>query len=466
MAWKDNEADDDDFDASFTDNDLALPFGLDTSEFSRLLSDHLRDEHDAKAIDIDITLNAALRMLPTHWLDAIGHAHAIESRTQRHSSRRERIESISRILRNADGLARCVLALPPEARATLRRVLQNGGVIRLNMLERDFGVMTGDGWMWDEHPPVSNIGELRRHGLLFIGKSALTNTGKPAKRAFRVAVAPKDLRDALNRILAPSAVRREEDAALAASTATPAKLLKDALDEVRESFDNAIELPLGRDDVCGFLKRVHEDGMNPRVVWDCLQTLLEFLFLYIHEIRTMNDLCGYHLSEMASSFVDDHYLERWTLDERRELIDVVRRLYVYLRATGRIDADAEEEILHACARLSTGKRKLNLIHRPPPLGGELLLLRINPNTGDEERYTINHQRLIMVWVEAFHQDWRTVLRKCADVPDSAAKAQLVNDLIALEPAVCELLIARTDGEDADAALRWFYEESVIALSAW
>jgi hypothetical protein len=139
MAWKDNDADDEEFDAASSDNDLVLPFGLDTSEFARLLSDHLRDAHDAKPIEIDIGLTAALRMLPAHWLDAMCDAHGIAPRTQRRASRRERAESISRILCNPDGLARCVLELPPEARAALRRVLQNGGVMRLNMLERDFG---------------------------------------------------------------------------------------------------------------------------------------------------------------------------------------------------------------------------------------------------------------------------------------------------------------------------------------
>ncbi len=466
MAWKDNNADDEDFDTAFSDNDLAPSVGLDAGDFARLLSDHLRDAFDARPIDIETSLDAALRTLPMHWLEAMCDAHGVAPRGKRRATRHERVESITRILRNQDGLACCVLELLPEARAALRRVLQHGGVMRLNMLERDFGMITGDGWMWDELPPVSIIGELRRIGLLFVGTSLLTQKGKPAMRPSRVVVTPKDLREPLKRILAQPAVRREEDAALAASLVTPAMLLRDTLDNVHESFDNAVALPLSRDDVCGFLQQAQSDGLNPRVVWDYVQTVLEFLFVHIHEIREMNDLRGFHVSEMASQFVDDHYLERWMLDERRELIDTVRRIYVYLHANGRVDDEAREEILQACARLSTGKRKLALIQRPPPLGGELLLLRINPNTGDEERYTINHQRLLMVWSEAFHQDWRTVLRKCADVPGSAAKAQLVNDLIALEPSVCELLIARADREDADAALRWFYEESVITLSAW
>jgi hypothetical protein len=436
-------------------------------EGARYFSDPMRAVFDNQPIDVEMSLEAALEGLPDPWLDAACMALRIRNRGLNKQPRRAKVVSIVASLGCTDDLARCILEMPPQARAALRRVLESGGSIRLSTLERDFGDMFGDGWFWNEQPPTSLIGELRRRALLFVGKSTIERDGKLSKRAFRVAMVPRELRKPLQRILADGAIRREEEHALASYYASPGDLLKDALDGVRAHYDNLdFELQLARHDVIEFLRSVSKDGFNPILVWTSVETLLEYLYSAAHEVRSMNDLCGYHISELATEFVDQHYMQRWVLDERRELIETVRRLIVFLRARGVVDAECEEEVLQACVRLNTGKRKLNLINRPPPLGGELLLVRVNPNTGLEERYTINHQRLIMVWANTFHQDWRTILQRCSDVPDGARKAELIQDLIALEPAVCELLIARTQEHEAEAAINWFYEENVIFLSAW
>ncbi len=449
-----------------------------TEEFARFIGDRWRLVQDNKPISVDISLAMALTKSPAQWLDAVCIALNLELRSPARRTRRARIEAVIANLSHIDDLARCVLDLPPHARAALRRVLENGGSLRLSTLERDFGDMTGDGWFWSEQPPTSSLGELRRRALLFIGRNASLRKSTRAtalppavtaapKRPAKIAVIPLELRESLKRILSDDAIRREEEHALERHMAPPDELLLESIEGLRAHYDmRGVALPLPRDAVEAFLRASCKSGMNPMLLWTSIETLLEFFDDNAHEIRSMDDVCGYHVSELATDFVDQRYLQRWTLDERRELIATVHRLWSFLRRTGRIGDEMFEEIDHAARRLTAGKRRLNLIRRPPPLGGELVLARINPNTGDEERFTVNHQRLILVWLTEFHQDWRTLLQRCDDVTDGAEKSQLIHELIALEPAMCELLVTRLDEDDADAASRWFYEENVIRLSVW
>jgi hypothetical protein len=362
-----------------------------------------------------------------------------------------------------------VLDMPPYARAALRRVLANGGSMRLSALVRDFGDMTGDGWFWDEQPPRSSIGELRRRALLFIGRAQRPKPTLPKRRMYKIAVVPLELRAPLSSILTDASVRREEEHALETYFASSSDLLKEAVDGVRGFFASAVLPPcFTRPQLEAFLKLATDDGFNPLLIWTNLETMLAFFESNVHELRSVSDLAGYHVSEMATDFVDQQYLQRWTIDERRDLIETVRRLYAYLHQPGVavIDADEHEEIEDACRQLVTSKRKLRTIKRPPALGGELLLLRVNPNTGAEERFTFNHQRLIMVWFAEFHQDWRTMRLRCSELPYGDAKAALIDELIGLEPAVCELLVARVEEEDIDDAIRWYYDEPLLAVSAW
>jgi hypothetical protein len=438
-----------------------------TDEFARFIGDRWREAHDSKPISASISLSAALNKSPAQWIDAACAALRVSPRGSDKRTRRAKIEALIAALSRPEDLTRCVLDMPPYARAALRRVIDNGGSIRLSTLTRDFGDMTGDGWFWNEQPPTSSLGELRRRALLFVGRGAAPRSAKAARRPGKIAVVPTELREALAGILSDAAVRREEEQALAQYFASPDELLKEALDTARAHYETAEWSPhVRRDDINGFLRECAGAGLNPLLVWTSLETVLEFFDHNAHEIRGLEDLAGYHLSELSTEFVDQHFLLRWSLDERRELIETVRRLYVYLHRNGRINSEALEEIEQASKQLTSGRRKLNLIRRPPALGGELILTRLNPNSGAEERYTVNHQRLIMVWWDEFHQDWRTLLERCAGVPDGASKAQLVHDLIGLEPAVCELLIARADDEDIDASIHWFYEETVLMLSAW
>lgn len=465
--FDDGEFDDFDFD-EFDDIDVeaALLTSELTDELVRHLGDSWRAEIEDKAISVDVELRAALADTPTKWLDAACRVNRVTLKGGRRD-RRAKIAALVDALTNPDDLTQCLTEMPPNARAALRRVVECGGWMRLSELVRDFGPMDGDGWFWDVDPPASNLGELRRRGLLFVGKTTLTKAGKPGKRQFKIAVVPFDLRELLASVLSEATIRKEEENALVLRYASAETLLAEALDAARAHFDDREwRPPIAAADVETFLRAMAAQGYNPLLIWFGLDILLSFIERNLHEIPTADALCGYHVCEMVTTFVDRTYLQRWTLRERRNMVEIVRHLYRHLHQRGRIDAAALEEIDGACTRLNSGNRKLNLIHRPPALGGELIFARLNPNTGEEERYTYNHQRLLVVWAGAFHQDWKTMLSMCEALPGGKQKAVLIHDLLALDPGVCDLIVSQADDEDFERAIAWFHEERVLELSAW
>lgn len=467
---------DDEFeDGGFDDRDDADDFGLDvsspaselTDELVRYWGDRWRIEEENKVICVNLSLTTALNKLPGKWLDAACQANRLVLQGERRQSRRAKVTALVARLTSEDELRRCVAELPPRARSALRRVMNNGGWMRLAELTRDFGSMDGDGWFWDEEPPTSCLGELRRRALLFIGRTSRAKDGKPGKRMVKVAVVPKDIRALLLSVLSEMPTGAEEAAALAQRLTTSADALNDAIAAARSYYDAlGLQLPLMQSDVEDFLRYVSRRGFDPVMAWLGVELFLVFIETQLHEIQSLDDLCGYHISELASSFIDTSFIQRWTLDERRNLIDLVCFLYDRLYERGRVLAETRDEVRIACTRLVSGKRKLNLIRRPPPLGGELIFIRLNPNTGREERYTFNHQRLLMVWAGAFYYDWRAMLRVCDTVPSGARKKVLIYDLIALEPDICDLIISQADEEDFDRAILWFYEDRLLELSAW
>ncbi len=59
----------------------------------------------------------------------------------------------------------------------------------------NFGGEEEDSYWWKTEPPISTIGILRLHVLLFVGKAEIGG------RMYRVAVVPKDIREELVEML-------------------------------------------------------------------------------------------------------------------------------------------------------------------------------------------------------------------------------------------------------------------------
>ncbi|MBC7083460.1 MAG: tetratricopeptide repeat protein [Firmicutes bacterium] len=95
--------------------------------------------------------------------------------------------------------------LKPNLEADLH-ILDRGGWAKLSALTRRFGSMEGDGFWWEEIPPRSTLGRLRRKALVFVGRAVVEG------RRYKVAVIPVELREDLAELLgSPLPGARGED---------------------------------------------------------------------------------------------------------------------------------------------------------------------------------------------------------------------------------------------------------------
>jgi len=145
-----------------------------------------RKEQDAKPINLDTKLQAALNKCPWQWIDGT----AVHFGYGKKGTKRDKIAAIVAHLADADKLRGVVAGLPPQGRDALALVLKNGWV-KYGDLTRRFGSEERDSWWWADEPPTSVLGQVRLAGLLFVGTAGL------AGRNYKVAVVPVDLRQHL-----------------------------------------------------------------------------------------------------------------------------------------------------------------------------------------------------------------------------------------------------------------------------
>ncbi len=151
-----------------------------------------RKDQDAKAINLDTKLQAALNKCPAPWIEGM----AATVGSTRKGIKRDKIAAIVAHLTNRDKLKSAVSSLPPQGRAALLLALKKGWV-KYGELTRRFGTDEGDGWFWDEQPPTSVLGQLRVRGLLFVGTAGISG------RNYKVAVVASELRSLLQALLMP-----------------------------------------------------------------------------------------------------------------------------------------------------------------------------------------------------------------------------------------------------------------------
>ncbi|BDG60396.1 tetratricopeptide repeat protein [Caldinitratiruptor microaerophilus] len=153
-----------------------------------VLGDVWREEIEDRPIPLDLTLARALRSVPVQWLNCTAAELGVEAVRRR----REREQRVEAALRSPERLQALVEGIEPQAREALQFLLDAGGWAKVQVLTRRFGPMDGDGFWWDERPPVSVLGRLRARGLVYVGRARL-----PDGRRHRVAVVPVELRDLL-----------------------------------------------------------------------------------------------------------------------------------------------------------------------------------------------------------------------------------------------------------------------------
>ncbi len=417
-------------------------------------AEHRRKAAQNRAIQVNLSLAEALEALPLPWLEAACQAHQLDQR-----SRSAKLRALADALTDPEALRRCVAQLPLRARRALKRVMDNGGWMRLAELTRGFGRMDGDGWFWDRQPPKSCLGGLCRCALLHVGRS-LIDAGSRRKRWLKVAVIPVELREPIQRALANLSAAPED-----APPATGDDALSDALFLARFHYDDAEQEPLlSFEEVADFLRQAHAQGRDLLSTWAGVEAFLNFAGQYAYEIESLDDLCGYHIGELAQNYMDLTPSRGGSMAERRRVIRLVQTLYDFLRDRGRVLPETYKLVRESCARLI--KRGLDAIRRPPPAGGEVILYWVNPDTNREERYTVNHRRLLLACRRGFGHDWHAMLADCRKVPSGARKADLAREMAAADPIICDLLLSDASEEELQRAVRWFYEERMLEISVW
>jgi hypothetical protein len=426
------------------------------------LGDDRRELYDRTPINPLIDTAAALRRMPAHWLTAACQAASIDVGPAQ-KNRKARSAVLRAALLSAPRLEEIVAGLPPRSRRALRTVLASGGCVALIALTQEFGEMDGDGWLWDDRPPTSVLGELRSRALLHVGRLQVEQDGGLPDLQLSIAVVPHDLRPPLCALLDVFV----EEALVNFESPPAVDDLNAALNGAQRYFDQPDHsLGLTHEHVAAFLRRCVVEGCSPSICWQHLDLLFEFAAHNLHEIRTADDLCGFHLSELATEFADQRQGRRWLLAQRRALIETVARLYSFLRERGLASVDASEEVTWAVRTLLSGKRRLKLIARPLPLGAEAVFMYDDEGAAGQRTYTINHRRIAVAWWSEFDQDWYALLMRCDAVVDGRRKAELARELMNADAAVCDLLLACADEDEPEFVSQWFRDDPVLFAAAW
>lgn len=151
------------------------------------------DKVDHQAIQNSIRLQTGLNRYPSEWLDALCRALPLKNA----GVKKEKIKAAAEHLLQHQSLSQVITNLSPLEQAALRDTLEAGGWVKYGTLSRRYGDEKPDSYFWTNRPPVSTIGRLRLHGLLFVGYMVIGG------RRWKVAVVPVELRDPLREILHP-----------------------------------------------------------------------------------------------------------------------------------------------------------------------------------------------------------------------------------------------------------------------
>lgn len=417
-----------------------------------------RKQIEARPLLTDTTLYGALCKCPSPWLNGVSACLGIP----KVHGRKEKAQMIASCLQDNNCLEETISSLPKVSRRALIFILRTGGWMKYTPLCRRFGGETGDGWWWDERLPHSPLGQLRVRGLLFVGKAPL------GPRYYKVAVVPAELRQALYELLLP-----QDGGPVLTEAIDPDLALKTTLSELEVYYkhNRHLESLLPKKQVEEFLNHLASDKgaiATHQEAWESLKLFNRFLTEYIHEVQSLNDIRSYHLSEWVNSSIERHSPRQPTLQEKRRMLRVIRSLFIYLEAYGGVGANTCQVVRDTTTKLSRPSKKMGIIHRPPPLGGEVLGTTIRGNR-IQLKVTVNHYWLWLVCQTDFNGDWEALSHAAAVVPDGKAKSHLAREIatnkvtrLCLPPPGLQ----RELREEVQEARQWFYTDIVLTLSTW
>jgi len=146
--------------------------------------------YESIVVNYGTTLRASMNKYPSPWVDGMCEAAGIDTRVR--TRKGEKIAAL--IYKLKSGYAKELLEGKLNRQlAALRQLHENGWIVRYGQLTKRFSHETG--YWWNEHPPSSDIGLLRLHGFVVVGK--LPSAG----RLYTVAVVPVEMRPFVEDVL-------------------------------------------------------------------------------------------------------------------------------------------------------------------------------------------------------------------------------------------------------------------------
>jgi hypothetical protein len=166
---------------------------LEPEEVLQELERDWRRVQEDRPLPLGSSLRTLLDKQPAHWVEAIhGRLGLPPAR-----NKRDRSQAIAQRLADPAGLRHVLGTLGREETAGLAHLLARGGWQRLGHFARRFGSDAQDGWFWVDDPPRSVLGQLRLHGLVFVGRALIDG------RRCKVALIPPEIRPPLVVLLPP-----------------------------------------------------------------------------------------------------------------------------------------------------------------------------------------------------------------------------------------------------------------------
>lgn len=420
----------------------------DVAALEELSERHWRLEQDQRPLSLRASLVPMLKKQPAPWVAGIARALAIKAH-----GKTPQITEIGRTLADPFSLTHIVERLPAVARRVLKTVLNRDGWVPYAALVQTFGDDSGDGWFWAQNPPASPIGVVRLHGLLFVG--TITRNA----HTLAIALIPREVREALTKILS-----QEDDTELA----TPSRdmLLEAVLKEVSAYFNEIDDDSLiTREQVRVFLTAASlHDETDVRGIWADLEFFIFYLAHLAEEIRGLDDLRDYHVSEFAHQFIESTIRGHVTQQQKRALLAHVAQLIEFLGEQGALKASTQARVREATAIISANRRSLAQIDRPMPLGGEPVLR--TSQDGHLVTFTFNDLWLGLAAIAEHKGDLMALHDAARGVPDGAVKRKRINWLMRRDLGEFNEVLSAIPSAALQAAVEWFHHAAFNRGSAW
>lgn len=182
------------------DEETSRRLGLITPEMAReWLERGWNEDAESMLVSNNTRLSAAMNKYPWQWVDGICKAVGIETKGLK---KREKVSRVALKVVEPEYVRELLKdrrRIPERSIEALHTLVDNGFVMKYGTLSRRF--TTEAGFWWNDQPPKSEIGVLRLHGLVVVGKMPLQG------RLFRVMLIPVDFRQTVMEFFYPSSPR-------------------------------------------------------------------------------------------------------------------------------------------------------------------------------------------------------------------------------------------------------------------